>query len=112
MANPYASAAKTSSEALCSQRHPVLHDQITHAEDTLGNFGIFGVAYYTTVNSPLSEFSVLGFDYGYSIAARDSLVLWEAQFGELTNNAGQVYASLHKYGEAKDIKDVAVARVE
>ncbi|KAJ5000608.1 2-oxoglutarate dehydrogenase [Colletotrichum sp. SAR 10_66] len=85
-----------------SQRHSVLHDQTTHAEYTpLNHLQDPQPARYTAVNSPLSEFGVLGFDYGYSLAARDSLVMWEAQFGDFANNAQVVIDQFISSGEAK-----------
>nr|XP_036582502.1 alpha-ketoglutarate dehydrogenase complex subunit [Colletotrichum truncatum]KAF6791206.1 alpha-ketoglutarate dehydrogenase complex subunit [Colletotrichum truncatum] len=85
-----------------SQRHSVLHDQITHAEYTpLNHLQENQAARYTAMNSPLSEFGVLGFDYGYSLAAQDSLVMWEAQFGDFVNNAQVIVDQFISSGEAK-----------
>jgi 2-oxoglutarate dehydrogenase E1 component len=70
-----------------SHRHLVLHDSengqrwtpMHHLPDATASFEVF--------NSPLSEFACLGFEYGYSVAAPESLVLWEAQFGDFVNGA-------------------------
>ena len=55
-------------------------------------------------NSPLSEYAAVGFEYGYSVAAPEALVLWEAQFGDFVNGAQIildqfVIAGLSKWGE-------------
>jgi 2-oxoglutarate dehydrogenase E1 component len=73
-----------------SQRHAILHDYQTgepyiplqHLSPDQAPFNIY--------NSPLSEAGVLGFEYGYSIAYPDGLVVWEAQFGDFVN-AAQVF---------------------
>jgi 2-oxoglutarate dehydrogenase E1 component len=70
-----------------SQRHLVLHDVHTgetytpmqHLEDAAASFEIY--------NSPLSEYACVGFEYGYSAAAPEALVLWEAQYGDFANGA-------------------------
>jgi 2-oxoglutarate dehydrogenase E1 component len=70
-----------------SHRHAVLHDAQTgetftplqNLEEQIASFEIY--------NSPLSEYACLGFEYGYSVAAPEALVLWEAQFGDFINGA-------------------------
>ena len=70
-----------------SQRHLVLHDvhdgatfvPMQHLDDAAASFEIF--------NSPLSEYACVGFEYGYSAAAPEALVLWEAQYGDFANGA-------------------------
>jgi 2-oxoglutarate dehydrogenase E1 component len=65
----------------------VLHDVLTgetftpmqHLDDGHASFEVF--------NSPLSEYACLGFEYGYSAAAPEALVLWEAQYGDFANGA-------------------------
>lgn len=86
-----------------SQRHAVLHDQ--ELEDTLYiplDQLKDDQARFEVLNSSLSENAVLGFEYGYSLAEPDALVLWEAQFGDFANGAQVVVdqfisASEHKW---------------
>jgi 2-oxoglutarate dehydrogenase E1 component len=72
-----------------SQRHAVLVDYKTEAEHVpLAVLGR-GQAPFRIYDSLLSEYAALGFDYGYSVAHPDTLVLWEAQFGDFVNG-GQI----------------------
>src|SRR6266536_908229 len=72
-----------------SQRHSVLVDQQSGEQYTpLANLGP-GQGRFFVYDSLLSEFAALGFEYGYSVANPDALVLWEAQYGDFIN-AGQI----------------------
>ena len=70
-----------------SQRHAVLHDTATNELHTPLQHLHPNQASVDVINSPLSEAGVLGFDYGYSLDAPDSLIIWEAQFGDFFNAA-------------------------
>ncbi|MFO1239092.1 MAG: 2-oxoglutarate dehydrogenase E1 component [Sphingomonadaceae bacterium] len=82
-----------------SQRHAVWVDQNTEAKyiplSTVPH-GRFEV-----LDSPLSEFGVLGFEYGYAGADPKALVLWEAQFGDFANGAQVIIDQFIAAGEAK-----------
>jgi 2-oxoglutarate dehydrogenase E1 component len=70
-----------------SHRHAVLHDVTNGAEYVpLQHIGS-GRAAFEIYNSALSEMAVMGFEYGYSCAAPDTLTLWEGQFGDFANVA-------------------------
>jgi 2-oxoglutarate decarboxylase len=70
-----------------SQRHGVLVDTKTEAEYLPLEHLAPDQAPYMLYDSVLSEYAALGFEYGYSVAAPDALVLWEAQFGDFVNGA-------------------------
>ena len=70
-----------------SQRHGMLSDLETGARHTPIQFIDNQQASVEIINSPLSEAGVLGFDYGYSLDSPDSLICWEAQFGDFYNAA-------------------------
>jgi 2-oxoglutarate dehydrogenase E1 component len=70
-----------------SQRHLVLHD--LHTAETFMPMQHIdaATASFEGFNSPLSEYACVGFEYGYSAAAPEALVLWEAQYGDFANGA-------------------------
>ena len=84
-----------------SHRHSVLTDQENENKHTPLNNLRFGQAPYEVINSPLSEAGVLGFEYGYSMAEPQMLVLWEAQFGDFANGAQVIIDQFIAAGEAK-----------
>lgn len=87
-----------------AHRHIVLHDEqdgsglipLHHISDAKASFSIY--------NSPLSEASVLGFEYGYNVENEKALVLWEAQYGDFANMAQVMFdnfisSSRSKWGQ-------------
>ena len=70
-----------------SHRHLVLHDAKTGERYAPIQHLTGAEAPIELHNSPLSEYGALGFEYGYSVAAPETLVLWEAQFGDFVNGA-------------------------
>jgi 2-oxoglutarate dehydrogenase E1 component len=58
-------------------------------------------ASFAVYNSPLSEIAVMGFEYGYSVNARDALVLWEAQYGDFANVGQPMIDQFIVSGQAK-----------
>ena len=69
-----------------SHRHAVLTSEDSEQEICPLN-SVSDVAKFTAFNSLLSEYGVLGFDYGYAMAMPNSLTIWEAQFGDFSNGA-------------------------
>ncbi len=83
-----------------SQRHAVWVDQQT-GEKYIPLCHVEGGGRFEVRDSPLSEFGVLGFEYGYSLADPKTLVLWEAQFGDFANGAQSIIDQFVAAGEAK-----------
>ena len=84
-----------------SQRHSVLIDQETEARFIPLNHIRDEQARFEVINSMLSEEAVLGFEYGYSVAEPNALVLWEAQFGDFANGAQVVFDQFISCAERK-----------
>ena len=84
-----------------SQRHAVLYDQETEERYVPLSRLSPEQAPFEVVDSFLSEEGVLGFEYGYSLADPNSLVLWEAQFGDFCNGAQVYFDQFISAGEAK-----------
>jgi 2-oxoglutarate dehydrogenase E1 component len=70
-----------------SHRHAVLRDELTEERINLLNTNPKSKGQMTIYNSLLSEYGVLGFDYGYAMANPNTLTIWEAQFGDFSNGA-------------------------
>ncbi len=86
-----------------SHRHARLYALVNGKEQVYVplNSCLTGLAHYRVINSQLSEFSVLGFEYGYSLARPHALTIWEAQFGDFANCAQVIIDQFITSGESK-----------
>ena len=84
-----------------SHRHAVLVDENTNEQFNRLNQVAAGQQPFRIYNSLLSEYGVLGFEYGYALANVDALVVWEAQFGDFSNGAQTIIDQFIAAGEQK-----------
>ncbi|MFK8103209.1 MAG: 2-oxoglutarate dehydrogenase E1 component [Saprospiraceae bacterium] len=84
-----------------SHRHAVFSDVKTFKEYNRLNHITAGQGKFNIYNSLLSEFAVMGFEYGYSLATPDTLVVWEAQFGDFYNGAQTIIDQYISAAESK-----------
>jgi 2-oxoglutarate dehydrogenase E1 component len=92
-----------------SHRHAILHSQnddskyipIHSVLTERSEITLRPLKEFIVCNSPLSEFGVLGFEYGYSLANPNMMVLWEAQFGDFANGAQIMIDNFISSGESK-----------
>ena len=99
--HPVRLSGQDSERGTFSQRHAVWTDQKNEKQfKPLNQLGE-NQARFEVINSMLSEAAVLGFEYGYSLAEPNALVLWEAQFGDFANGAQVIIDQFISSGEAK-----------
>ncbi len=94
-------SGQDSTRGTFSHRHSAFIDQSTEERHYPLNHIRAGQARYEVIDSMLSEYAVLGFEYGYSLAEPNALVLWEAQFGDFANGAQIMFDQFISSGEAK-----------
>ncbi|MFJ9023463.1 multifunctional oxoglutarate decarboxylase/oxoglutarate dehydrogenase thiamine pyrophosphate-binding subunit/dihydrolipoyllysine-residue succinyltransferase subunit [Streptomyces sp. NPDC102259] len=105
---PVRLSGQDSQRGTFGQRHAVLIDRETGEEHTPLQYLAEEQARYNVYNSLLSEYAVMGFEYGYSLARPDALVMWEAQFGDFVNGAQTVVdeyisAAEQKWGQTSGV---------
>ena len=83
-----------------SHRHSILHDAKTAQRHNIYN-SISNKAHFEVHDSVLSEYGVMGFEYGYSLSAPDILTIWEAQFGDFANGAQIIFDQFVASSEVK-----------
>ncbi|MET9254391.1 multifunctional oxoglutarate decarboxylase/oxoglutarate dehydrogenase thiamine pyrophosphate-binding subunit/dihydrolipoyllysine-residue succinyltransferase subunit [Streptomyces sp. NPDC003717] len=105
---PVRLAGQDSQRGTFGQRHAVLIDRATGEDFTPLLYLAEDQARYTVYNSLLSEYAAMGFEYGYSLARPESLVMWEAQFGDFVNGAQTIVdeyisAAEQKWGQTSGV---------
>ncbi len=98
---PVRLAGQDSTRGTFSQRHSAFVNQDTEERFKPLNHIREGQARYEVIDSMLSEYAVLGFEYGYSLAEPNALTLWEAQFGDFANGAQIMFDQFISSGERK-----------
>jgi 2-oxoglutarate dehydrogenase E1 component len=94
-------AGQDSRRGTFGQRHAVVVDRITGKEHTPLAKMAEGQGPYYVYDSLLSEYAAMGFEYGYSVARPEALVLWEAQFGDFADGAQTIIDEFITSGEQK-----------
>ncbi|KAF7231961.1 hypothetical protein EG68_08376 [Paragonimus skrjabini miyazakii] len=92
-----------------SHRHAVLHDQDVDKKVYVPMNNLFpSQAPFTVCNSSLSEYGVMGFELGYSLTNPNSLIIWEAQFGDFNNTAQCVIDQFISSGQQKWVRQSGI----